>query len=346
MSVNREGFSATPLPDGRVLVAGGSEVACNSGCVFDSPTAELYNLATGRFSATGSMKIGREYHTATLLASGEVLIAGGDPNRHSRVAELYNPATGKFTDTGSMTESRVWASATRLRDGQVLIAGGVGKNARALSSAEIYDPATRKFTPTGSMKTARENQTAIRLTDGRVLIAGGDDGINVGDGSIGGNPIGSAEIYDPATDKFSPTGAMITPRTFAAATPLPGGAVLVTGGQGNDGLPVASLERYEATRGAFVAAGTGATAESGGWPNDCALEGSPALALEDGQILILWGSGPAQLYSPPTLAISTTASPLKSLAEGGGCPANAILLRDGSVLVLDREDPTAQLYWP
>jgi hypothetical protein len=104
----------------------------------------------------GSMVTARERHTATLLQSGKVLVAGGVG--HSGVlssAELYDPATGTWTETGSMGTPRGSHTATLLPSGKVLIAGGANYTDGSLDSAELYDPASGTWTTTGSMSTAR-----------------------------------------------------------------------------------------------------------------------------------------------------------------------------------------------
>ena len=237
MASVRDFCTATLLPDGQVLVAGGS--LSNT-----LASAELYDPESGTFSPTGPMTAARFDHTATLLLDGLVLIAGGSSGgalglgiTTSATAELYDPETGSFSPTGSMSTGRDGHTATLLPDGRVLIVGG-SDGVTDFASAELYDPKTGSFSPTGSMATARQDHTATLLADGRVLIAGGYDTKTQA-------MIASAETYDPNTAAFSATGSLETARADQTATLLPDHEVLMAGGGGDNLIDLASAELYQ-----------------------------------------------------------------------------------------------------
>jgi uridylate kinase len=138
-----------------------------------------------------------------------------------------------------MTAARSSHTATLLSDGRVLIAGGIGTDLDAHLSAELYDPKTGKFSATGWMADGRDDSTATLLSNGRVLIAGGEDA------GITTNLLASAELYDPATGTFKPTGTMRTARELHTATLLADGRVLIAGGGNQASAAFASAELYQ-----------------------------------------------------------------------------------------------------
>lgn len=172
LNTDRSGHGATLLPDGRVLVIGGTQTT-TPGYGICLTSAEVYDAATGSFTTTtASMLDPRCGPEAVLLAgSGLVLVVGGSTAH----AELYDPATGGFSATGSMATGHWAGTATLLTDGRVLVAGGVVDPQVTLSSAEVYDSSNGIFLPATSMTSARQQHTATRLQDGRVLIVGGFD---------------------------------------------------------------------------------------------------------------------------------------------------------------------------
>jgi len=191
-------------------------------------TASVSVVPAG-FTSAGEMTEPRDGHTATLLADGRVLVAGGELSDAS--AEIFDPETGKFSATGSFGSERAFSTATLLLDGRVLFAGGLSPETdltghlTILNTTEIFDPATGLFSSSAKMQSPRESHTAARLLDGRVLITGGIDSPGGG-----GAAVSAAEIFDPVTGTFAQTGGMHTERADHTATLLPNGDVLVAGG--------------------------------------------------------------------------------------------------------------------
>jgi Kelch motif/Galactose oxidase, central domain len=275
----RSGHTATLLPDGKVLIAGGMR---RNQDFYRS--AELFDPASGKFQPTGEMTIARVGQAAVLLHSGKVLVIGGWIGHGcTDSAELYDPTTGKFTALSKMTGKRGQPSATLLGNGDVLITGGAERDAPGgVASAEIFRAALSKFEPVGPMHFARISQTATVLNDGRVLIAGGR----------GDSVTASAEIYDPKTKQFTVTGSMLTARYKHTAGLLPDGRVLIAGGSDDRDWhgKMNSAEIYDPRTGQFC--GTSPL-------NDSRFKlPEEAAELASGQILIGGGSKTVEVYDP------------------------------------------------
>jgi hypothetical protein len=317
---------------------------------------------TGTFTATGNMTTPRGVYSATLLADGKVLIAGGNYTGSCCLAsaELYDASAGAFTPTGNMITPRAAHSATLLPNGKVLIAGGLTSGGKRLASAELYDPSTGEFTPTADMATGAGAATAILLANGKVLIthprygvgpaaaeiydpltgtfsATGDQLVSWGgqqvalltDGRVYFSCCMPEELYDPASGTFSFTGARtrVYATEFAAAL-LPNGKVLLSGGLSEQNDTVTDgTELYDSSTGA-----SSATADM-----TMRRFGHSATLLGDGTVMIAGGSSSvfsgslstsAEMYDPATGAFSRTGE--MTVVRGYH---TATLLNDGSVLI-------------
>jgi subtilase family serine protease len=361
MITARQYGSAVLLGNGKVLVTGGFGP---SGFGFNVwlPSAELFDPATGAFSAGGSMTAGRGLHQMTRLATGKVLITGGQ-NAAGALASgnIYDPATGSFSATGAMAAARAFHAATLLPSGLVRLTGG--SNASGfLSSTEHYNPATNSFSASVSMVTPRAAHTATLLPTGKLLIAGGENSagalasaeissqlgftalpgipaprtnhsaVLLASGNVlllGGRAAGmsldSAAMFDPL---FTGTGFMTAARSGHTATQLRSGQVLVVGGQSTAGglPPLASAELYTPSTRTFALTGAMSTPR----------HFHQSTLLADGRVLVTGGLnafstgilGSAEIFDPFTGNFTGVASMLMARHRH-----TATLLPNGKVLI-------------
>jgi hypothetical protein len=225
------------LHDGRVLIVSGAE----GGNV--DPSATIYDPVADRFDEVAAPLEARTWPFLVTLADGRVLVGGGESEGALATTEVFDPATGTFSAAGSMTRPRSFgAIAVLLPNGRVLVAGG---GAEVGATAELFDPAAGTFSPTGSMTVGRGGFfTATTLRDGRVLLAGGLVP-HPADPTVRPDATATAEVYDPATGRFTAVGSMAAPRYMHAASILADGTVLLATGSHDlswDGVPVAATD--------------------------------------------------------------------------------------------------------
>jgi hypothetical protein len=321
----RTWHAATLLPNGKVLITGGADASGVS-----LKTAELFDPATGTFTATGSMLAQRLTHQATLLENGKVLITGGllDSSPNPPSAELYDPTTGTFAATGAMVTPRSYHTATRLPDGKVLVAAGTG-SAGGLDTAELYAPTAGTFTAvSSSLGGARQTPVAIWSSSAQRVLLMGDYNTQ------------TVDSFDPSTGSFSSAGQLLTGRAYMTATLLGTAKVLVTGGFDGSATAVKSAELYDPVLQAATA--TGALTTTRAYHS--------ATLLENGQVLVTGGVksdvsnilSTAELYDPTAGTFTATgsmASPRYS--------HTSTALPDRRVLIVGGSDqaPGAELYF-
>lgn len=323
----RNNHSATLLPNGKILVAGGTTNGQTNGTIGSS---FLYDTSTGQWTEVGNLRQPRYGHFAVLLPSGKVLIGGGlnATGTEENSVELFDLATNRWEFTGFLNQARYAATATLLsgtsspRKGMVLITGGKNRDT-TLNTAELFDPVTARWEPISNFQVGRWLHTATQLADGKVLVTGGSS-----QGSTNRTiPIGVSQLYDPVTNSWSTVGDLITPRINFSATLLSNGQVLVTGGA-TDVTRLEQTELYDPATQRWT--NTGRLARS--------RERHSATLLPDGRVVVAGGlSGQGgnaeeivEVYDP---ASKTWTAQATSLIQGRGTHT-ATLLPDGRILLI------------
>lgn len=335
MHTARASHTATILPNGLVLVAGGTGDANNALAL-----SELYNSASGTWSSTGDMHTARVSARAVLLPNGTVLTMGGCIvndclGSTTKSAETYNSATGKWSVTGAMRTARAEFVAVLLSTGKVLVAGGCTSYGAAgciavTTAAELYNPATGTWSSTGAMRAARMAMTATALINGKALIAGGQ--------TAASDALGSSELYNPMTGTFTLTARLITPRSGHTATLLKSGMVLMAGGENVNGISISKAELYNATTGLYAA--------TGNMPSN--RQEHVAVLQSTGSVLVIGGNNvnsttttplaSCAIYNPMT-GTWTAASSMKNTRADH----TATLLHNGHVLAAGGDNNSGEL---
>ncbi len=396
---------AVPLRDGGALVLG-----------HEGTVAERWDPATATWRQVAALSAARRDFAAVALRDGRILVTGGldthDPDRWQAYSStyVYDPATpgGTWTKVGLLGTARVAPATAVLPDGRVLVAGGAYKDgppydstgssgvtlARttstrpgegasggvrfddiappstgvALATAELFDPSTGRWSPTGSMRFARAGAAAATLADGRILVVGpSSSGDGSGDARMDPRVYNTAEVYDPATGRFSPVGSLppIDRAAISSAgvdvptsdpswtqigtlVPLPGGGALLVGHSDewkHEGSVTRSF-RFDVPSGRWRQVGPASAGvnnwKAGTWRQtpEVDLAGAFAAALPGGHVLVAGGttyngtaswekSRVARLYDPAT-DTWLSLPPMPTGRQGG----MTIALADGSVLLI------------
>jgi N-acetylneuraminic acid mutarotase len=298
----RRYHTATLMPNGRVLIAGGH----NNGISFSSTV--LYDLASNTWSFDASMTGQRQDHTATLMPNGRLLVVGGISSLSYVVRnEIYDWANNAWSSAGNLSEERAYHTTTLLPNGHVVAVGGVKYSSTTsshipISSAEIYNPVSNTWKTVASLKTARQNHTATLLHDGRMLVVGGSGN--------SGTTLSGTEIYDLTSNTWGVTSnELFTRRQNHTATLLPNGRLLVVGG--SDGqASLASVELYDPSTNSWSKVASLTTARSRHTasllPNGRVLVVGGGTIVSNGLAVALLSS--AELYDPVSNTWSNVAS--------------------------------------
>ena len=372
MGQPRAGFTATLLPDGRVLVVGGR---------FEQSlvSAEIWDPATRAFQPAGEMRRRRMNHAAVLQPDGRVLVVGGSGRFGGDIkdAELWDPATSSFSRAGVLRTPRTGAATvTAFPDGRALVVGGgaIENRAGRALRAELWDPRTQAFEAAGRLDSARNGHRAFalfngdavvtgpgnkewlrwdarkrafepigrpseprpethQLANGRLLAAGVNDEATCKRGkAYASTP--DAEVWLPRQGLFQAAGAFRSPRYEATVTPLPDGSALFYGGGIATCMDASRYRSAELWDPASRTFQRAGRTELPHWDEVNAL-------LHDGRVAIIGGlgtddyaCGEAVLGAIELWDPSTRSFSVAGALDHPRSAAAAIPLDDGSVLVL------------
>jgi N-acetylneuraminic acid mutarotase len=325
LNTARAAHTATLLPNGKVLVAGGYNFRGESPNALNS--AELYDPSSGTWISASDLHGERALHTSTMLPNGTILFVGGYCGVNClQGVEIYDLENGKTSFTGQLNFDRVEHMATLLTNGKVLVVGGIDFwTLDYTDSAELFDPVTEKWSITGNLNIARSGYSATLLLDGKVLVAGG------GPAEFDN----SAELYDPIAETWSITGSLPQGGYYGLATRLADGRVLVTGGFDTLHSALSGAEIYDPTTGNWTA---GARLRA-------PREDHTATLLPGGKVLVAGGLNQSsesftaldssELYDPAAAAteipriMNVLVEGKKLLVFGQNFDTGAVILRDG-----------------
>lgn len=272
--------TATALADGSVLMVGGCIV---DGCTTASASTVL--LAVDQTTEADSLAEARDAHTATLLETGRVFVAGGfsgegEPPLGS--TEIFDPKTGRWVAGPHLTLGRGGHAAARLGDGRVVEVGGWISPRRYTATTEVYDPTTEQFLAGPALPVAADGLSATSLADGSILVTGGQVEPGVA--------TAAATVIAADGKSAHPVGPLGRARFKHTMVALPSGDVLVIGGTSDDRELLDSTEVYDPQTGRFSA---GPTMSAGRYK----LSGEAAV-LPDGRVVVAGGGPGVEIIDP------------------------------------------------
>lgn len=314
LTYSRASHVAALLPSGKVLAIGGyTDVYPMGGSPYVT-SVEVYDPESNTWTDRAPLLTGRRFATATVLASGRVLVAGGySATGFEARVETYDVANNVWSSTTSLGSARMSFTATLLPSGKLMVIGGTAA-AGPVGTSELYDPATTTWTGVQNLLPARYAHTATLLPSGKVLVATG--------AVVGGVAVG-AERYDGGGDSWASTSAMSAARSTHTATRLVSGKVLITGGSTT--VPLASAELYDPATSSFTFVPSLSAARTG----------QTATLLLSGKVLVVGGMTTNSTYLASAELFDPTGNSWQSVAPLNTPRAlhTSTLLPSGKVLV-------------
>lgn len=282
LSRGRAGHTATLLSDGRVLVVGGTGHDATGGAhrYVALATAEVYDPKANAWRPAAPLAEARNWHTATPLGDGRVLVVGGarEQRNHLASAELYDPKADAWTAAAPLPAPRCLHLALPLPGG-VLVAGGRSNHAadgggfgQPVATAALYDAASDAWTTLPALRDPRQFHAGVALPDGRALVVGG---------AAEGMLTNLAELWAPGGTEWALAEYSLSlSHAHHTATALPGGDVLVVGGETPEAVDDALAQRFDGKAQRWCVAGT----------LTASRKRHTATLLRDGRVLLVGGT--------------------------------------------------------
>lgn len=308
---------ADPLPDGRVLVAGGEGGRPDEDAANPLASAELFDPHSGKWLGLPAMHTARMGASAVVLADGRVLVVGGVGTIDvPATAEVFDPVRETWTRAGDLVMTDGWLRTTRLADGRVLAVAIRDSAAGSALEAELFDPAIGAWRITGDPHTSDPISAIARLLDGDVVMVNG----------------ATAERFDPVSETWRPAADPPFPVSGTSATLLQDGEVLLVGGRG--GSTRFALYESQADRW-----------ETPGYTH-FGRDGPTVTVLADGRVLATGGiyddnySAVTEVYEPATRSWMTS-----SPAPQGRFDHTATTLDTGEILLVGGQTDLGSSYY-
>ena len=351
LDLGRPQTHAVVVAGDRVVVVGSDNI-CTPGAAWEeSVVTELGQPNAGEWTVVDELRSPRDKFVLATLSDGGALVTGGTnaetatgPDSYSSTY-LFDPDTGAWSRSGLLNTARSEPAGTALGDGRVVVAGGFYLDApehpaRMLASSELYDSVSGEWSRSGELREARYGASMVTLADGRALVVGGWKTI---EDEFERSPLGTAELFDPATGRWSPAGELVLARTDFILAALPDGGALVASGRirldagvfGYQVEPTATAERFDPATGAWTP-----TEDMG-----IAASERAGVVLADGRVLAAGGdltaaevdldltppelTAASEIYDPATATWEATIA-LPSPRAG----ATGVLMPDGTAVLV------------
>jgi len=243
----RNGFTATVLSNGKVLVSGGTSTPGGTALA----TSEIYDPGANKWSAAASMAQPRAHHAAALMKTGKVFVVGGDGGSGMGDAtspEVYDPGTDTWTTVPNFNwgDRPRGPAVTVLSDGRVFVFGGFVSANLGDAVVQFYDPTTAQATYDNCLSNYElANATAAQLGSGAVMVAGGQQVYNPSGG------LAQTILFDPTTgscsrgNPYSTGPSMNVGHCHHTMTALSGDRILVAGGRCGPSESISVVELYD-----------------------------------------------------------------------------------------------------